>query len=244
MILLAFDCSTSTASIALYDDKGLLGSASTNEPAERGGAASHNDWLLRAIEGLLAAHALAIRDVSTIGVGVGPGGFTGVRLAVAAAHGLGAALDVPVLPVDSLIARVLVAAWDSGMVRGGAGAAAQLWSVCVDARMQEVIIGRYRANGSVVSAEQPATLVATRSPVLSRFAETVDPTRRVGDGWPLLPTASEAIKSEVKVPAPTIAEAVGWLARQWASADRPTLESIQPIYLRGEDAWRPAGPSG
>lgn len=51
---------------------------------------------------LLALGGLGWGDVTRLGVGIGPGNFTGVRIAVAAARGLALGLGVPVLGVGRM----------------------------------------------------------------------------------------------------------------------------------------------
>jgi hypothetical protein len=57
--------------------------------------------LMPMLEDLLARHGAGWRDLSRIGVGVGPGNFTGIRISVSAARGLALGLDVPVLGVST-----------------------------------------------------------------------------------------------------------------------------------------------
>lgn len=59
--------------------------------------------LVPAIDELVRGAELAPRDLSGVIVSVGPGGFTGLRIAVATAKGLAEALSVPVVGVPSTI---------------------------------------------------------------------------------------------------------------------------------------------
>jgi tRNA threonylcarbamoyladenosine biosynthesis protein TsaB len=61
--------------------------------------------LLPLLEEMLAEAGLHWRDLSAIGVGIGPGNFTGVRISVAAARGLALALKVPAIGITTLEAR-------------------------------------------------------------------------------------------------------------------------------------------
>ena len=60
--------------------------------------------LLPHLLALLAAHGLALQDVAGIGVGTGPGSFTGLRVAMALGKGLAVALARPIVGVPSLAA--------------------------------------------------------------------------------------------------------------------------------------------
>ena len=56
--------------------------------------------LMPLLERVLAEAGKAWADIDRIGVGVGPGNFTGIRISVAAARGLALSLAVPAIGVD------------------------------------------------------------------------------------------------------------------------------------------------
>lgn len=57
--------------------------------------------LMPMLEEMLAEASVAWRDVGALGVGTGPGNFTGIRIAVAAARGLSLGLGVPAIGVTT-----------------------------------------------------------------------------------------------------------------------------------------------
>lgn len=79
----------------MLDDE-LVASRST-----RTGRGGHSRDLLEAIAAVLRGHGVSVRDLDGIGVGVGPGSFTGVRIGLAVAKGLAASEDIPLHPVTS-----------------------------------------------------------------------------------------------------------------------------------------------
>jgi tRNA threonylcarbamoyladenosine biosynthesis protein TsaB len=91
MLTLAFDTATDIATSALVRDGEVLG--------ERTGRAIS---VLADADELLRAVGLTPADLDLLAVGVGPGSFTGVRIGLAAARGLGFALDLPVAGVSTL----------------------------------------------------------------------------------------------------------------------------------------------
>jgi tRNA threonylcarbamoyl adenosine modification protein YeaZ len=69
-----------------------------SEPMATGQA----ERLIPMLEEVLAGAGVAWRDLTALGVGVGPGNFTGVRIAVAAARGLALGLGIPAHGVSGL----------------------------------------------------------------------------------------------------------------------------------------------
>ncbi|MEZ5716068.1 MAG: tRNA (adenosine(37)-N6)-threonylcarbamoyltransferase complex dimerization subunit type 1 TsaB [Paracoccaceae bacterium] len=100
-LVLGFDTSAAHCAAALLAGDRLLGAVA--EEMGRGQA----ERLMPMLERLLAAHGATWRDLSGIGVGIGPGNFTGIRISVAAARGLALALGIPARGVDSFDAAAL-----------------------------------------------------------------------------------------------------------------------------------------
>jgi tRNA threonylcarbamoyladenosine biosynthesis protein TsaB len=68
-------------------------------PGER---PAHATALLGLVDEALAAAGLELAEVERIGVGTGPGSFTGLRIGLATARGMAQALAIPLAPVSSL----------------------------------------------------------------------------------------------------------------------------------------------
>jgi len=97
--LLAFDTSAAHCAAVLLDDGGAV-AGHAHAPMARGQA----EALMPLLQGLLADAGLAWGDLAALAVGVGPGNFTGIRIAVAAARGLALALKVPAFGVSGFAA--------------------------------------------------------------------------------------------------------------------------------------------
>jgi tRNA threonylcarbamoyladenosine biosynthesis protein TsaB len=93
VLTLAFDTATSVATSALVDGEEVLG--------ER---VSRAQTLLEDVDALLRQAGTHPSDLDRLAVGVGPGSFTGVRIGLAVARGLGLSLDVPGSGVSTLAA--------------------------------------------------------------------------------------------------------------------------------------------
>jgi len=68
-------------------------------------ATGQAERLMPMLGAVLAAGGAGWRDLGAVGVGTGPGNFTGVRIAVAAARGIAMGLGVPAIGVGLLEAR-------------------------------------------------------------------------------------------------------------------------------------------
>ena len=68
---------------------------------------THSEAIMPAIDSALEASGLTPNSLDLIGVTVGPGSFTGVRIGVCAAKGLAHANDIPCVAIDSLEALAM-----------------------------------------------------------------------------------------------------------------------------------------
>lgn len=93
MLLLSLDTSDCFISIALVDEQKVW--AYTQVQMERGQA----EQLFPLIDETFKKADLDISKIDGVAVTVGPGSFTGIRIGLAAAKGLGMALDIPVMGV-------------------------------------------------------------------------------------------------------------------------------------------------
>ncbi|WP_170414943.1 tRNA (adenosine(37)-N6)-threonylcarbamoyltransferase complex dimerization subunit type 1 TsaB [Ruegeria atlantica] len=92
-IILAFDTSAAHCAAALLCGDQIV--TSRVETMSRGQA----ERLMPLLEEVLADTGYEWKDLSAIGVGVGPGNFTGIRISVSAARGLALGLGVPAIGV-------------------------------------------------------------------------------------------------------------------------------------------------
>jgi tRNA threonylcarbamoyladenosine biosynthesis protein TsaB len=95
----------------------------------------------------------------------GPGGFTGVRVGCGVAQGLGFAANVPVLPVNALVA----------LAASEAAAAHRLVFVAIDARMSEVYYAAFECAGpnqSLHALIEPA--VGSVQTAIARFSRLLN----------------------------------------------------------------------
>ncbi len=222
MKILALDTATELCSAALYID----GRCRVREDARPRGS---GELILGMISQLLAEAALALGQLDAIAFGRGPGGFTGVRLAVAVAQGLGFAAGLPLLPVSDLRALARQALLQPG--------APPRVLVCQDARMAQVYWACYQ--GSESANEALDFPLAVRLPP-------------EWNGMPVCGAGSgfEAYAAALReLPGATVAPLFGHMrprAREIAElaaidglAAAVTAELAQPVYLRDDVAALP-----
>ena len=95
-MLLALDTSTDWASVALYDGREVV--AEETWHAQR----RHADELFPTIERLLAKAHTSVGAIGRVAVATGPGSFTGLRVAIAAAQGLARGAGAALVGVSTL----------------------------------------------------------------------------------------------------------------------------------------------
>jgi tRNA threonylcarbamoyladenosine biosynthesis protein TsaB len=95
-MLLALDTSTHTASVALYDERGIAGETTwrTRE--------NHTRSMMPELVHLMDLCGTKQTDLEAIGIATGPGSFTGLRIGLSAAKGLAYSLNLPLIGVPTL----------------------------------------------------------------------------------------------------------------------------------------------
>lgn len=96
MATLVMDTATEVLAVAAGDDTGLLASSSSRV------ARGHSRLLQPALQHVLRQSGIQIQNVNTIGVGVGPGSYTGVRLGVSTAKAMASVTGAAVVAVSTL----------------------------------------------------------------------------------------------------------------------------------------------
>lgn len=109
MLTLAVDTSAPVGSLAILRDGRLARESTTNSTAAspRTKTVTHSTNLVPTIERLTAEEGLRIADFQLLAVGLGPGSFTGVRVAIATLKGFALAAGKPIVGVSSLDALAL-----------------------------------------------------------------------------------------------------------------------------------------
>nr|WP_313520144.1 tRNA (adenosine(37)-N6)-threonylcarbamoyltransferase complex dimerization subunit type 1 TsaB [Brevundimonas diminuta] len=169
-----------------------------------------------------AAEAGGFGGIDRIGVTVGPGSFTGLRVGLAFALGLGAALNRPVIGVSTLDA-LAASAPIGGLV-----------AAVIDARRGQVYARLFR-NGAPLGEAEALPLETARDRILAAAGDARS--TLIGSGAALLAETFPELTGAAlhPLPAPT-PEAVAALT---LAAD-PATSPPQPLYLRAPDATPPS----
>lgn len=230
MKLLAIDTATEACSVALLLDGAL---ASRYEVIGRG----HAERLLPLVDELLATAGLPLGALDAIAFGRGPGAFTGVRIAVAAAQGLALGADLPVIAISDLAALARLAL-DTATADGVAATAAL---VCLDARMGEVYaaVGRGRADGGIDLIGERLAAPAAVEPEPAAAGEVLI---AAGHGWSAYPALADRLGARLARIQPELlpraAEVACLAALEWRAGRVLAAEDAQPVYLRDDVATR------
>ena len=225
MLILAFETSAKAASVALLDDKKLLGESYQNT------GLTHSQTLMVMAEDLLKQCGKTVSDVTAVAVAEGPGSFTGVRIGVAAAKGFAWGRDLPCYGVSTLEAM----AESLGVWQGYV-------CPCMDARRSQVYNALFYVNQGKIRR-----IAADRAIALVDLGEELkkleDPIFLVGDGAVLCyNTLSKDVPGLVLPPEHRQhqrAVGVALLAAKKIAAGEPgDGNALNPNYLRLSQAER------
>jgi tRNA threonylcarbamoyladenosine biosynthesis protein TsaB len=220
-MILAFDTATPATVVGVADADGTLRAQRRHDPAP-GERPGHGPMLLALADAALGEAGASWDDVTRLGVGIGPGTFTGLRIGVATARALAQGLGgVEVAPVSTLHALALAAAHEGPI------------AAVLDARRGEAFVAAYDADGAELLA--PAAWRPERLPELTELA--AGPWRATGDGAVRfraeLEAAGVAVAADDSAVHRVAAQALCRLAAEAPTVDR---DALVPEYVRAPDA--------
>ena len=215
MKLLAIDTATERCSVALLIDDRVIERA---VETPRG----HADLVLPMVDDVLREAGLTLRQLDGLAYGRGPGGFTGVRIAVGVAQGLAYGAQLATVGVSNLAA----------VAQQFAVAGARIL-VCMDARMNEVYWSRFETT--------PDGLVAATAPERVDRPEAVeagDATVFAGTGFSAYPqlAAGRAGSAVHGTALPHAHDLVRLAAAELRAGRGEPADRARPVYLRDQVA--------
>ena len=221
-VILALETATTCGSLALVAENRCLAEYSLTT------SVTHSRSLLTGIHWLLAQCDLSWPQIGAIAVSLGPGSFTGLRIALSTAKGLCMAAERPLIGVGTL---------------DGLASQFPFFSlpICpvIDARKNEIYTALYRCNRHGLPEKTTEAMVIKPE----RLRECITtPTLLVGDGLPLYGRMLKELLGDLVLLAPTevcfaraasIGSAAWQLFRHGSFLD---LATAVPIYVRASDA--------
>jgi len=220
--VLALDTASRTEAIALACGDWVV--STLTQRTRRG----HSAILLPAIDSHLRQQGWCVGDLDGIGVVVGPGSFTGVRVGIATVLGLARAAGIPAFGYGSLEVRAMA------LRHAGCPVAPIL-----DARKGEVYAAVYEGDHELVPAR--ASTPESFADELAR-ALPEGPVLVCGGGARLyLDRLSDRLGGRLRLAsgtgdAPGIAEMAIDVVRRLEAGESPPLDALQPQYRRPSQA--------
>jgi tRNA threonylcarbamoyladenosine biosynthesis protein TsaB len=191
------------------------------------GKVTHSRRLFAAIDHLMGEAEVDWPAIAGIGVSLGPGSFTGLRIGMATAKGLAAAAGKPLFGVstlDSLAARCVTS---------------KLICTVLDARKKEVYAAFYRCKENGYSERISDMTVMAPEKLADSISE---PVVMVGDGAMAYEELFKKLLGEQVIFAPSqlhepSASSLGMLAGEmFESGAQLDLAEAVPVYIRSSDA--------
>jgi tRNA threonylcarbamoyladenosine biosynthesis protein TsaB len=216
-MLLAIDTATSKIGIALFDGTSVLHEAVWQSPYR------HTTELAPAIESSLARTNCSIDDLEAVGLAIGPGSYTGLRIGAAVAKGMALARNMDLIAVSTF--DILAAAFTPQPD-------VQL-AVVLEAGRKRFSVGWYQAEEETWQPSSPADLYtaeslskAIRKPTLvcGELNETLRKVLGRKHKNVILASPSANLRR------PALLAEIAWA--RWQTGDTDDPETLVPVYLQ------------
>jgi tRNA threonylcarbamoyladenosine biosynthesis protein TsaB len=218
MKLLAIDTSTDRMSLAVQNGDHVF----THQGAAGAQASAH---LIHAVLELMQQAHLPLQNLQAIAFGQGPGAFTGLRTACSVSQGLALGLNIPLVPIDTLLC----------IAQSAEPVHRKVLSV-LDARMGQVYSAAYERTSSGWSV--------VNKPMLSRPDELRWPAQWQDQPVLLTGNAVNSLAQELQhLHHPQASMQEQWpdasamltlAAAAWQRGERVAAADAAPIYIRDE----------
>ncbi|NWH09148.1 MAG: tRNA (adenosine(37)-N6)-threonylcarbamoyltransferase complex dimerization subunit type 1 TsaB [Alphaproteobacteria bacterium] len=224
MIVLGLDTAQGACSAALLKDGHIL---ARRHAAMRTG---HAEALAPMVEAVLREADRVPASIDRIAVTIGPGTFTGLRVALALTRGMALALRCEIVGIGTLEAMA------EAVRQEGEGGG--LIIVAIDARRDELYFQIFSRDGVPCAPPALLSIEAAAAEVTRWSKEAEGPLRVAGSGFPLLAARKEAWTSRLCDTGRNEPDAV--CVARLGAAKAPGAEAPKPLYLRKPDAKLPA----
>jgi len=213
-MLLAIDTSTRAMGVALYDGEQVLSEMSWV------GKNHHTIELAPAVDQTLARVGAKAKELRAVGVAIGPGSFTGLRIGLALAKGIALSHRLPLVGIPTL--DVIAAALP---VPPGVRLAAIL-----EAGRRRLAVGWYRAQNGKWEPEGPPQNLAVEEfietlngPILVCGELSGDVRQRLSQTKSIMPPPVQCVRR------PAVLAELAW--KRWKAGEVDDPVSLRPVYL-------------
>lgn len=224
MTILALDTASGMCAAALYDCRTQQLLAEVSHDIGKG----HAEVLMDYVAQCFAAAQIARSDVTRIAVNIGPGSFTGVRVGVSAARGLGLALSCPVIGVTGFEALACENAENASL------SAQPLLPVLI-------ALSAYR--GDIYAQGFAADGTPSTGPIAGNEAELIAVLAQLGADYTLYGSAANQLSAAEghgrQVTGTGAYASIGTFAR--LAMLRNAGAAPEPLYMRGPDVKPQSG---
>jgi tRNA threonylcarbamoyl adenosine modification protein YeaZ len=220
MNILALETSMGACGAAVLRTDGSSQIIAREERMARG----HAEALMPMVAEVMADAGLDFAALDLIAATVGPGSFTGVRIAIAAARGLALVTSAKLWGTDSLTVMARAA-----LASGALGSSGKPFAVAVDARASMLYFGLYDGEGRKLAG--PLLLGHDEAAALL----PADLQVAVGSGASDLAAAAVHRQGQIAAKLSDLQPSAAVLAELALEAGE-TLPTLRPLYLRPPDA--------
>lgn len=224
-MILAVETAAGACSVALSN-----GSEMYTRYSEQ--ARAHSQLTMGMVDEVLAESGCNVRDIDGLGVTIGPGSFTGLRIGFSIIQGLAFAMGLSVAPVSTL--KTMVATYR----RGRDDVKKSVYLAVLDARMGQFAVGIYRWNGERLSTERHDCLLSASA--VHALINQLRPTALIGETEKLLAAQENDIAAhsiDVCELYPHALDLYELAAEQHRRGLSMPIDEIELCYLRGTEAW-------
>ena len=214
-MLLAIDTSTAQIGLALYDGSVIPGELIWQSRAHQ------TEQLAPAVEGLLERVGVTMNALSVIGVAIGPGSFTSLRVGLAFVKGLALARHLALIGIPTLdIVAACVPPVDrrlAAVVQAGRGRLAVGW--------YKPTVDGWQASGKAITMTADELEEKIHRPVIVCGELTAEDRQCLRRKFKkvVLATPAQCVRR------PGILAEIAW--KRWQAGDTDEPASLSPIYL-------------
>lgn len=213
-MLLAIDTSTSQIGICLYDDSQVLGELTWITKQH------HTTQLAASVSDLLSRCDVSMSMVNALGVAIGPGSFTSLRVGLSFVKGIAFAKNIPVIGIPTLD----VIAMAQPLSKHNLMAVIQAGRTRIAFREYQVVEKQWQAQGQVRSGTVDELLDEVKNPIHLAGELTSDDRKKISKKKKIvLASPASCIRR------PSVLAELAWARFQKNDVD--DVASLAPIYL-------------